>query len=205
MAMKSYSKKLRSLPPISLLLVVFVALTLIGNVSCNTIATSELFTVKLPSSFSKTTLEEAREIIPPKIPAPDYLPYNYRIQEVYVDFEHTSGNMPFPEEGSIYIFISDDEIKKTLVTYTVNSDTRQRYDVLCKMSLYISYSYNRILSETKAPGEPLTINGRKGRYRESEATHSIFILGDPHFELFLYASKDMPKEDLVKVAESLVI
>lgn len=168
-------------------------------------ATSKLFTVKLPISSSKTTLEEASELIPPNIPAPDYLPYNYRIQEVYVDFEHTSGNMPFPEEGSIYIFVSDDEIEKTLVTYTVNSDTRQRYDVLCKMSLYISYSYDRMLPETKAPGEPLTINGRIGRYRDGEATHSIFILGYPHFELFLYAAKDMPKEELVKVAESIVM
>jgi len=168
----------------------------------------DTFSSALELSTQKITLEEASSIIGVTIPTPSYLPKGYKIWEVYIEVDST-----------VILLISDEEIKKEMVTHTDATGTHQHYEVECKMRMDI-----RWLSQggrgTKLSGEWVTISKRT--ISESGVVmvnRGLIVDRDDHndfwwewypnlgergeFEIVLSVNKSIPERELVKVAKSL--
>jgi len=168
----------------------------------------DTFSSALELSTQKITLEEASSIIGVTIPTPSYLPKGYKIWEVYIEVDST-----------VILLISDEEIKKEMVTHTDATGTHQHYEVECKMRMDI-----RWLSQggrgTKLSGEWVTISERT--ISESGVVmvnRGLIVDRDDHndfwwewypnlgergeFEIVLSVNKSLPERELVKVAKSL--
>ncbi len=174
-----------------------------SGLSCATSCPYGSFTSTLEVAFNKTTLDEASSILGVNVPAPAYLPKGLKIQEVYID-----------PDTEVCILISDEGIgEKKLETYTVYAGdtpylTSQRYVFQCKMKLFVRWLDQGGVG-LKIPGERVNIGGRTGVIRDHETLYALWWYWRPdpgedgEFEMILFASKDIPKEELVKVAESV--
>ena len=168
----------------------------------------DTFSSALELSTQKITLEEASSIIGVTIPTPSYLPKGYKIWEVYIEVDST-----------VILLISDEEIKKEMVTHTDATGTHQYYEVECKMRMDI-----RWLSQggrgTKLSGEWVTISERtisesgvvmvnRGLIVDRDEHNDFWWEWYPNlgergeFEIVLSANKSIPERELVKVAKSL--
>jgi hypothetical protein len=155
------------------------------------------FTEPLELTAQKATLEEASSIIGVTVPVPTYLPEGYEIQEVYLD------------DSTARLFISDEEIEKKLVTHTDAAGTRQRYEVQCKMEMSVRW-YPEGGAPIKLPVEKVQVNEKRGFLQDRGDHRALWWDWFPEpgkpamFELVLAASKRISKEDLVKIAESVL-
>lgn len=158
---------------------------------------SSAFTSPLESSAQKTTMEEAGSILGVPIPAPTYLPEGYEIQETYIN------------EREVTLLISDETIERTLVTGEEATDVdSQHYEVKCKMRLVIRW-YPEGGVPVRLPVEKVQINERWGFIQDRGDHNALWWDWFPEqgksamFEMVLAAGKGIPKEELVKVAESI--
>jgi hypothetical protein len=162
---------------------------------------SNMFTDTLPLSAQKTTLEEAANTLGFAIPVPTYLPDSYKIQDVYM------------QDNSVYLLISDKKIEKNVVTQN-NTSGIQQYEFRCQMDLGIKWGSQGIPGGLKLPGERPNITPTQGT-----TIASVIVEGESHndlwwdwrpnpsnpgmYEIAISAIKQVSKEDLVKVAESI--
>ena len=176
-------------------------LIMVGASSC----TSSGEPCEFPSSLSleaqETSLEEASNFIGKTIPPPTYLPKGYKIQKVFIE--------PFYERplGSrLTLLISDKKIKMEITTYTDHAGrTDQRYEFKCKMEMHMWYSPAGHFGCKLPHCERLKV-GKGSGCLEDRGTH--YVLWWPcsssplEFAMVLSVSKRIPKEELIKVAES---
>ncbi len=160
---------------------------------------SATFTDTLELTAEKTTLEEASNILGMAVPSPAYLPKDYKIQEVYIQ-----GRTP-------RLLISDKEIEKKLITHTDAAGTRQRYEFQCTMEMGIKWYPKGQVGDLKLPGDRVTIGASRGVIVDAGDHNALWWLmptrSTPEqpgqFEITLSASKNIPKAELLKIAESL--
>ncbi len=158
---------------------------------------SSAFTSPLEPSAQKITIEEAGNTLGVPIPVPAYLPGGYEIQETYIN------------EREVTLLISDEAIERTLVTgeEAAGADS-QRYEVKCKMRLVIRW-YPEGGVPVRLPVEKVRINENWG-FLQDRGDHNALWWDlsseqgeEAMFEMVLAAGKGVPKEELVKVAESI--
>ena len=150
------------------------------------------FTTKIGLGYyQEIPLEEASTTLETSL-APTYLPSGLKIQEVYTHY--------YPEEDrvEVILFISDEKIEKKLVTSTKGEGIIRLYhEFECKMKMTIRQAGPPIRM-----GEKVKVNYGTGRIMVGDETQSLYwYVG--RIELILKASKDTPREELVKVAESV--
>jgi len=135
-----------------------------------------------PTEPQKLTLEEAGYVVGWPVPAPTYLPQGYEIQQVYV------------KDKTVILRISDEELEDGLQW---------------KMGMTISWHSEGIPGGLKLPGERVKINESTGVIVDRGDHNDLWWQWrlDPGrlemFEFKLSAIKGIPKEELVKVAESV--
>jgi len=88
--------------------------------------------------------------------------------------------------------------------YYQDGITRLKYNIECRMRLQINWLGGEKFIPIKVPPglETVKISGRVGFIRE-KANVNTLTWQFPEFELYLSASRDAPKEELIKVAESV--
>jgi hypothetical protein len=156
----------------------------------------DTYTSILELYVQKATLVEAAKIIGITIPVPAYLPDGYEIQEIYV------------QDRSVRLFISDRQIEKRLVTHSDAAGTRQRYEVQTKMEMSVSWSPDFMIP-VRLPEEKVDIKDRPGYLMEMETHKRLLWNWLPSsdelgmFEIGLEANREISKEELIKVAESV--
>ncbi len=161
---------------------------------------------EVDQAYEETNLEDATNIIGLTLPLPTYLPEGYEIREVYI----------WAEGRDLILLISDKEIEKELVTFTVYAggtpyQTRQRWDCKCKMEMIIGCPAGGGLKMPWA--ERVEIGQIPGRWVTGDESNSLWwqIKATPgeedlveiaSFEIVLRAGKNISKEEMVKIAES---
>ena len=168
-------------------------------------ARANVFTVVLELSVQKATLEEADSIIGIAVPVPTYLTEGYEIREIYLQ-PMMSG------PPGVIILISDRETEKKLVTHTDAAGTRQQYELRCRITMRIRWdSDGHLIPPAKAPvpKRGVKINASDGLIMVEDDTNDLWWTWRPDpddeglFELEISANKDIPEEELVRVAESV--
>lgn len=150
----------------------------------------------LPLTAQKTTLQEASSIIGVTVPLPSYLPEGYEVREIYV------------EDSTVRLLISDKETEKKLVTHTDAAGTRQRYEFRCRMTMSISW-FSEMGIPIRLPVKQVKINESTGFLQDRSDHNALWWNWYPNpgepgmFELVISANKEIPEEELVKVAESV--
>ncbi len=160
------------------LIVIVAVMTMVaGCLSCGYV--SNTVPGILEPSDQKATLEEAGYLVGWPVPTPTYLPQGYEIREVCV------------EDKTVVLLISDEEIR----------------DEQWKMKMNISW-HELPPPELKLPGEKVEINESEGvivdRGDHNDLCWHWYL--DPKggtFEFKLSAIKELQREELVKVAESV--
>jgi len=173
----------------AIITVILLALTLTG---C-----SSAFTSPLESSAQKTTMEEAGNVLGVPLPMLAYLPEGYEIRETYIN------------EREVTLLISDEAIERTLVTgEEATGDGSQHYEVKCKMRLVMRW-YPEGGMPVRLPVEKVKINENWG-FLQDRGDHNALWWdlsseqgGEAMFEMVLAAGKGVPKEEMVKIAESI--
>jgi len=132
-----------------------------------------------PAEPQKLTLEEAGYLVGWPVPTPTYLPQGYEIREVCV------------EDKTVILLISDEEIQNEQ----------------WKMKMNISW-HELPPPELKLPGEKVEINESEGVIVDRGDHNDLcwYWYLDPKggtFEFKLSAIKELQREGLVKVAESV--
>jgi len=167
-------------------------------------AQSGTFTDTLKTTAQKTTREEASKTVGFVVLVPGYLPQDYKIQEVYI------------QDSSVRLLISDKEIERKLVARSSASGEYQQYEFRCPMVINIVWSSQGIPGGLKLPGERPEITPVQGTTIASvivdrESRHDLWWDWRPDpldrgmYEIVISASKQISKEELVKVAESISI
>ena len=179
------------------MIIVLSVLMMTGGLSCSDSPQYTGFTSKLALRFQKTTLEGASNTLGVSLPVPTYLTEGLQIQQVYIAY--------FPEGASeVILFISDKGIEEKLVTNT--EGIPQYYELRSKMRFTIRWGESGPPG-IKLPGESVSINGKPGKILSNGETHSLVWQWRARergvFETILAARKDMPKEELIRVAESV--
>ena len=136
-----------------------------------------------PLEPEKVSLDEASRRLGISIPVPTYLPHDHEIREVYIQ-----GN-------TVTLLISGDEIDGKKAEISLNMDW---------------YSEGQA-GGLKLPGEWVTIGKTKGVLVEREKYNDLIWLWPAstsperpsQFEFRVSAVKDIPKEELIKIAESV--
>ncbi len=163
------------------------------------------FTVVLELSNQKATLEEAGSIMGVSVPVPAYLPEGYGIREIYLQ-PMMSG------PPGVMILISDRETEKKLVTHTDAAGTRQQYELRCRMTMSIRWDSDGFLippAKAPVPKRGVKVNESDGLLMIEDDTNNLWWTWRPDpddeglFELKISANKDIPEEELVKIAESV--
>ena len=148
--------------------------------------------------YQETTFEEAIDTLGATLPKPTYLPKGLKIEEVYINYN--------PEgRSTVILVISDEPIEKRLVTYTDQwGSVQQGYELECNMRMQIRWIGGKHFMPIKPPPgqERVKVKGRTGVIKEGETVNSL-LWQIPRFELVLSMSKDVPKEELIEVAESV--
>ena len=123
---------------------------------------------------------------------PAYLPEDLKVQEAYVHYH------PEEDRTEVIIVIYDGKVEKELVTKAdIEGIIRLYYDLECKMKMIV-----RRAGPPIRMGDKVNINQGTGRILEGDETQSLYwYVG--RIEFILTASKDAPKEELIKVAESV--
>jgi hypothetical protein len=135
------------------------------------------------NDYQKTTLEEAGNIIGLTVPTPTYLPEGYEIQEVYIEDTGSS------TEWIVVILISDEEIEWIGNEYQ------------CQMRITV---YWHDVGGLKMPwAERVEIGDSYGMLEKEKDHNDLSWIIRPGRKLVLSASKNIPKGELVKVAESV--
>ena len=178
---------------------VLLMLILINSLGCQT--QSDVFTGTVSPFFQKTTLEEANTSFRFAIPVPSYLPDSYKIQDIYI----------WVQDNSVYFLISDGKIEKNIVTPIGEVP---QYEFRCQMDIRIKW-YNRGISGSlKLPGERPDITPTQGITEASvivdnESTNTLWWDWRPNYsepgmyEIIITAIKQISKEDLVRITESI--
>lgn len=134
--------------------------------------------------FQKMTLEEASLTIGLPVLAPTYLPESYEVREVYLK---DTGSYT---EWIVVMLISDEEL--------VQKDGRYNE----KMRLTI---YWHDVGGLKMPwAERIQIGDSYGMLEEEDDRNDLSWIVRPGRRLVLSAEKDIPTEELAKIAESVV-
>ena len=177
----------------------------IVSMSCgSTPVLPEFTTVVELKTYQQITLEEASDTLGVVLPKPAYLPKGLQIQEVYI-YYHPPGNYYPQGKGTVLIIFSDEKVEKELIKYTDQEGiARLKYNIACKMEMQIKWlGGDKFIPIKPPPGlETVKISGRVGFIRE-KTNVNILVWQIPEFELALFISKDAPKEELIKVAESV--
>ncbi|GEM_PF-961115 len=160
------------------------------------------FSNSLELTAQRVTPEEASRILGVAMPMPAYLPEGYKVQEIYVQ-----------QDGSVRLFISDTALEKRLVTLGDATGTRQKYWFECKIEVGIKWHPEGQVGGLKIPGEPATISSKsKGVLVDRETHLELWWLLPPRstpkkpgqFEIVLSTSKSISKDELLKVARSIL-
>ncbi len=142
--------------------------------------------------YQEISLEEASLSSESVSIVPAYLPDDLKIQEVYIHY------YPEGDRAKAIFIISDEKIEKELVT---NADMegiiRLYYELECKMKMTVRRAGPHIRM-----GEKVKVNYGTGRIMVGDETQNLYwYVG--RIEFILTASKNVPKEELIKVAESV--
>jgi hypothetical protein len=159
------------------------------------------FTYVFPATAVKTTVEEASSILDIVVPAPDYLPNNLKVQEVYL------------QDNIVRLLVSDRELEKK-VLIPDNTDAPDQYAFECKIVVTIGWYSQGMPGGLKLPGERPEITPTKGLsvasvIEEKPTQNSLWWDWQPDpgesgmFEIVISAAKMVAKEELVKIAESI--
>jgi hypothetical protein len=107
--------------------------------------------------------------------------------------------------SEVILFISDKGIEEIPVTNT--EGILQYYELRSKMRFIIRWAESGPAGGIKVPGENVSINGIPGKILSDGETHSLIWQWRARehgvFETILSANKGMPKEELIRVAESV--
>jgi len=134
--------------------------------------------------FQRMTLEEVSRVIGVPVHAPTYLPESYEVREVYLK---DTGSYT---EWIVVMLISDEEL--------VQKDGRYNE----KMRLTI---YWHDVGGLKMPwAERIQIGDSYGMLEEEDDRNDLSWIVRPGRRLVLSAEKDIPTEELAKIAESVV-
>ena len=177
---------------------------------CQINTDTDTFNDTLEIDAQKTTLEEAADTFGVIIPAPDYLPEDYSVQEVYLL------NAIYHKNGRVRLLISKGEIEKGLVMRSGASSEYQVYEFQCEMTIEIFYKSEGIPGGLKftGGGERAEITPSQGSVMGSliadkESHNELWwqwrpddSYGAPILQIGIGASQQISKEELVKVAES---
>ena len=141
----------------------------------------------------RVSLEEANIIIEALLPVPTYLPEGFEIIGIYM-LERSD----YSEH--MVLFISDEAIDEKQLS-DINEVPR-------KMEMYVTLYRRGQVGGLKLPGEWLNIGDTEGVLVTRETTNELWwILTHPErpgqYELKLSAIKEIPKEELVKIAGSV--
>jgi hypothetical protein len=151
-------------------------------------------------SAKKVTATEAGRRLGAAVPMPAYLPKDNKIQEIYV------------EDNSVRILISDKEIKKSQNTIILDPTVPKRWYFDCEMDITVRWHPQGMGTGSKAIGEPVKIGkGKNGILSEKEMHVELnWLLPEKttarqpgQYELVLATGKPTPREELLKVADSL--
>ena len=156
------------------------------------------------STYQQVTLEETSDILGVALPEPAYLPEGLQVQEVYVYYYPPGGYHP-QGEGTVLTIFSDGKVEKELIEYTDQDGiTRLKYNIECRIRLQIDWLGGEKFIPIKVPPglESVKINGNVGFIRE-KANVNTLTWQFSEFQLYLSASKDALKEELIKIAESV--
>ena len=151
------------------------------------------FTTKIkPGYYQEISLEEASLSSEGVSIVPAYLPDDLKIQEVYIYYH------PEEDRAEVKFIISDEKVEKKLVT---NADMegiiRPYYELECKLKITVRRAGVHIRM-----GEKVKVNYGTGRIMVGDETQNLYwYVG--RIEFILTASKNVPKEELIKVAESV--
>ncbi len=192
---------------ITLCVVVLTVISLVVSVAgCQQLATGpDTLTAELELTYQETTLEEAGNFLGWTVPVPVYLPEGYRVQRVYL--------RDGIEVASVKLLISDEAVERKLVTYTVHAggkpyEARQRYEFQCQMVMSIYYA-SGVIAPKIPRAEVVSIGTHRGFLTEREEYDSLLWQWKPDpeqegiFETVLTTGKNISKEDLLRVAESV--
>jgi len=158
------------------------------------IAVSLLCLVVLSSSCKqqpeyphRVSLEEADEIIDAPLPMPDYLPNGFEVKGIYV-----LENSEFTE----------------IFTVLISDEAFDEETLSAKMELKVTLYRRGQMGGLKLVGERFDIGETQGVLVIKETTSDLWwILPYPEYpgqyEISLAAIKEIPKEELVKIAESV--
>lgn len=168
----------------------FVALVMVSGLSCH----SNSLTPDDNSQIipRKTSLEEARDAIGVDVPIPAYLPRGCEIQEVYI------------LEDTIILIISGKNIGKELIT----DDKQEIYDFQCDIEMNIRW-YSEKGVPVRLPTVTVKIDESTGFLQDRGDKNALWWNWYPNrnkpgmFELVLLANKEIPIEELVRIAESV--
>jgi len=141
----------------------------------------------------RVSLEEASKIMEAPLPVPTYLPEGFEIIGIYM-LERSD----YSEH--MVLFISDEAIDEKQLS-DINEMPR-------KMEMYVTLYRRGQVGGLKLPGEWFNIGDTEGVLVTRETTNDLWwILTHPErpgqYELKLSAIKEIPKEELVKIAESV--
>jgi len=151
------------------------------------------FTTKIGLGYYQgISLEEASLSSEGVSIVPAYLPDDLKIQEVYIYYH------PEEDRAEVKFIISDEKVEKKLVT---NADMegiiRPYYELECKMKMTVRQAGPHIRM-----GEKVKVNYGTGRIMVGDETQSLYwYVG--RIEFILTVGKDVPTEELIKVAESV--
>lgn len=138
----------------------------------------------------RVTLEQASEIIEAAFPFPTYLPAGFEVAGIYV-----------LEQGD------DSEHFVILITDKAVDEAMPNFDEI-PMKMYVTLHRKGHIGGLKLVGEWYDIGKTKGVLVTRESTNALWwILSYPkppgQYALTLSAVKEIPKEELVKVARSV--
>jgi hypothetical protein len=142
---------------------------------------------KEPGYPYRISLEEASKIIGAPFPIPTYLRSGFEIKGIYVLERHEYSEM-------LVLLISDEAVDEKKLS--------------SKIKMYVTPYRRGQVGGLKLPGERFNIGDTEGVLVTRETTNDLWwILTHPEqpgqYELKLSAIKEIPKEELVKVARSV--
>jgi len=165
---------------------IFGTLLVVFNLSCTSTAYSgPPVSRELPSDASKTTIAELESMLGTEMEIPSYLPYGYKIQEIYY-LPSSSGN------PKIYFLISDQPIKWEGNHYE------------CQVVYEIGWNEFGAGLKMDWAKYIKSIDGRLENRDEKYILwwESAGSYGPKRSTSRLYASEEFPKNELIKIAAS---
>jgi hypothetical protein len=192
------------------------------SLSYGRVGQGTVFSDRLEPGAKKGILKEASRILGAAVPRPTYLPEGCKIQDIYAQdnlvrlliSDKEIEKKQIPGKDFAKLLISEEEIKKRgarVGEFAFSS--RKPYIFESKMGIGIKWHPEGKAGGLKLYGEQITINQGKGILVDQEMCVELcWLLTEQctrkqpgQYEIVLRANKLVPKDELLKVAQSVII